>query len=267
MLITLLLSLLLLLPPTVSAQQVLITVRHDSRAEAAMFNGFNRKNMGARRYQSTLSAKAVMKELSRRYHLQPLDKQWQIHSLDVYCAVFDLPAIVAQDKEKNSLRVQKLLEKIAADPQVESVQLMHNYALSTSSAGDKQLSDDVSESHFIDKENRYDDTYFARQYGSYTQAVERLHQQSTGKHVRVALVDTGADIKHADFRGASLTSRNVVNRNTQEFLTDRHGTAVLGVIAAVPGNSLGIVGLAPEADIDVVKACWHERGKSDFAQA
>jgi subtilisin family serine protease len=47
-----------------------------------------------------------------------------------------------------------------------------------------------------------------------------------------------------------------VNTNAAEFRTDTHGTAVAGVIGAVPNNNLGIVGLAPRADLMVYKACW-----------
>jgi subtilisin family serine protease len=40
---------------------------------------------------------------------------------------------------------------------------------------------------------------------------------------------------------------------------DRHGTAVAGVIAALTNNGLGIVGVAPAAELLALKACWQER--------
>ena len=38
---------------------------------------------------------------------------------------------------------------------------------------------------------------------------------------------------------------------------DRHGTAVAGVIGARANNNEGILGVAPEAGLIGIKACWH----------
>jgi subtilisin family serine protease len=64
------------------------------------------------------------------------------------------------------------------------------------------------------------------------------------------------DTAHPDLAGASTGVRNFVDRDSAQFARDRHGTEVAGVIAAVGNNHQGIVGVAPEAHVMVLKACW-----------
>jgi subtilisin family serine protease len=45
----------------------------------------------------------------------------------------------------------------------------------------------------------------------------------------------------------------------------RHGTAMAGVIAAVANNHIGIVGIAPQAELEVFEACWQLAPESDAA--
>jgi subtilisin family serine protease len=41
---------------------------------------------------------------------------------------------------------------------------------------------------------------------------------------------------------------------------ENHGTAVAGIIVAKPNNGVGIVGIAPQARLMALRACWQERG-------
>src|SRR5438105_5600047 len=54
----------------------------------------------------------------------------------------------------------------------------------------------------------------------------------------------------------TLATANFVEGGEQTFDQDSHGTAVAGVIAARADNSIGIFGIAPEAEIIALKACW-----------
>ena len=45
----------------------------------------------------------------------------------------------------------------------------------------------------------------------------------------------------------------------------RHGTAMAGLIAAVANNHIGIVGIAPLAQLEVFEACWQLQPDSDEA--
>ena len=83
--------------------------------------------------------------------------------------------------------------------------------------------------------------------------ITRAHRWSTGKGVRIAVIDTGIDVKHPDLRGQTVEVRNFISDGAGA--ADRHGTAVAGVIASVAGNRQGIVGVAPGARLLALQAC------------
>jgi len=83
------------------------------------------------------------------------------------------------------------------------------------------------------------------------------HRHATGKGVQVALVDTGIDVEHPDLVGSITRARDFVGEGGK-FTSDWHGTAVAGVLAARSGNGAGVVGVAPDAEIWALKACWQE---------
>jgi subtilisin family serine protease len=74
--------------------------------------------------------------------------------------------------------------------------------------------------------------------------------------VRVAVIDTGTDSRHPDLRGRVAEERNFVDTDASAFHADLHGTAVVGVIAAVANNYIGIAGIAPGVRLLAYKACW-----------
>jgi len=78
--------------------------------------------------------------------------------------------------------------------------------------------------------------------------------------VRVAIVDTGADRTHPDLNGHISIARDFVAAGAidvdRQFDSDIHGTAVAGIIVAAANNHVGIVGLAPDAEVLMLKACW-----------
>ncbi|HEX4508851.1 MAG TPA: S8 family serine peptidase [Burkholderiaceae bacterium] len=84
--------------------------------------------------------------------------------------------------------------------------------------------------------------------------LDDLHALATGRHVTIALVDSGVETSHPDLARAVETSANFVDdgRSTAES----HGTALAGVIAARADNGIGLVGIAPDARIMALRACW-----------
>jgi subtilisin family serine protease len=86
--------------------------------------------------------------------------------------------------------------------------------------------------------------------------VARAQQWSRGSGVRIAIIDTGIDFEHPDLAGQVIARRNFVDGDDVAFQLDRHGTAVAGVIAAIADNHIGIVGIAPDARLLALKACW-----------
>jgi subtilisin family serine protease len=85
-----------------------------------------------------------------------------------------------------------------------------------------------------------------------------LHRVSTGRGVRVALIDSGVDSRHPDLADQVELGENFVDE--QDPPPEAHGTAVAGVIAARAGNGIGIAGVAPGARLMALRACWETAG-------
>lgn len=86
--------------------------------------------------------------------------------------------------------------------------------------------------------------------------LNEAHRFSTGRDVTVAVVNTAIDLSHPDLRGQISSHRDLVNDSSDGSLSEAHGTAVGGVIAARAGNVAGIVGVAPAAHLAALRACW-----------
>jgi subtilisin family serine protease len=80
-----------------------------------------------------------------------------------------------------------------------------------------------------------------------------LHRYTTGREVKVAVVDSGIDASHPDLAGQLAVNANFVDAAATP--PENHGTAVAGIIAARAGNG-GIVGVAPQARLMGLRACW-----------
>lgn len=81
-----------------------------------------------------------------------------------------------------------------------------------------------------------------------------LHRIATGRGVKVAVVDSGVDARHPDLTGQVAVRRNFVAGRPDR--AEIHGTGVAGIIAARAGNGVGIAGVAPQARILALRACW-----------
>jgi subtilisin family serine protease len=84
--------------------------------------------------------------------------------------------------------------------------------------------------------------------------LDALHRLSTGRHVTVAVIDSGVDANHPDLAGQVDVRRNFVDDAPD--VPEAHGTAVAGIIAARKDNGLGIAGVAPAARLMALRACW-----------
>jgi len=74
-----------------------------------------------------------------------------------------------------------------------------------------------------------------------------------GEGMKIAVLDTGADLTHPDLVGNIKAYANFTTSNAQDA-TDRqgHGSHCAGVIAAVD-NQQGIIGIAPSAELYIAK--------------
>ncbi len=152
---------------------------------------------------------------------------WPLAAIDVFCVVFEI-----KDPENRRL----IIAALEHEPDIETAQVVHTF--------DSQA-------------QSYNDPYLSLQHGLHSIEAISSHQWSRGKGVRIAVIDTGMDYTHPDLASSSEETRNFVDSDQATFRSDTHGTAVGGVIAAEADNDTGMVGIAPDATLLGLKACWH----------
>jgi hypothetical protein len=74
-----------------------------------------------------------------------------------------------------------------------------------------------------------------------------------GAGVKVAIIDTGIDYNHSDLYANYAGGYDFVNSDDDPMDDNGHGTHVAGIIAALD-NEIGVVGVAPEAELYALKA-------------
>ncbi|MGH7548833.1 MAG: S8 family peptidase, partial [Gemmatimonadales bacterium] len=89
-------------------------------------------------------------------------------------------------------------------------------------------------------------------YGPRLIRADRLRGTANGSGITVAVIDTGLDSAHIEFKGTGIEALDV---SSAGFTPDVHGTLVAGIIAADPHNGFGIGGVAPGARLLAIKAC------------
>lgn len=84
----------------------------------------------------------------------------------------------------------------------------------------------------------------------------KIWDQTKGKGITVAVLDTGCDTTHPDLKERIVGGRNFTNDDggNMDVYEDYngHGTHVAGTIAAIENNT-GVVGVAPEANLLIIK--------------
>ena len=179
-----------------------------------------------------------LSNLARTYGLRRV-ADWPLSSLSIRCFVFE-----AQDAARRDATIAAL----SRERFVESAQRMSTY-FTTSSV--------KTESH---------DPYLNLQHGFAEMDVGDAQRWATGKSVKVAVIDTGLDTQHPELKQRVTGIRNFVDRDTRAFNSDIHGTAIAGVIGAASGNGIGLVGVAPDADLLGFKACWQQAAQDRNAR-
>lgn len=167
--------------------------------------------------------------LAQTYRLRTI-YSWTMASLGEQCVVFEVTG---------GRKAEDLVRRLASDPRVSSVQPIETFEV---------LADPKP----------WNDPYAHLQHSTEALHLQQAHRWATGKGVKVAVIDTGVDLDHPDLRGRVVKAQNFVDRGERSFTTDFHGTAVAGVIAAAANNEVGIVGVAPHAEIYALKACWQQ---------
>lgn len=175
------------------------------------------------------------RQLAERFSLE-LEEDWPIPALDVHCFVF---RVSGSEHER-----ARVLADLRAHPKIDSVQPLQFFegelAGNVADPGDP-LADWNSELH---------------------ERLRRVHRKTTGDSVKLAVIDAGVDVDHEDLAGGRITTVDLVD-GRRDPPAEVHGTAVVGVLAARPGNGVGIRGIAPGAEVLLLRACWAAQAGGD----
>ena len=109
------------------------------------------------------------------------------------------------------------------------------------------------------------DPGYAQQWNLARIDVQAAWAQAQGQGAVVAIVDSGVDLGHEDLRDRIVGETSCFGTDGDPERcggsgqdADGHGTHVAGIVAADAGNGRGVVGVAPEASLLVVRVL-HER--------
>ena len=83
--------------------------------------------------------------------------------------------------------------------------------------------------------------------------------------VKVAVIDSGIDLGHPEFKGRIVEARTFVQGTPLD--TKGHGTIIAGLIAANLDNGIGIAGAAPSASLLIAKVVRVDESVSVVAEA
>jgi subtilisin family serine protease len=184
--------------------------------------------------QAVVARHRIAVDVARRHGLALTDQGWPMPLLGLDCFVMIVPA----DKS-----VGDAVAEVTKDPQVAWSQPVQSF----------EAQGGVT---------RSPDPLFAVQPAAKAWRLADLHKAATGKGVTVAVIDSRVDTAHPDLIGQVAVDEDfVVGRPSGP---ERHGTGVAGVIAAKADNGIGIAGIAPDAQIMALRACW-ETGQAAAA--
>jgi subtilisin family serine protease len=223
---------------------VVVTFANDPYRPASRAGTTGRRYAGGT-YGVAQGAHNNAERVASTYSLKQV-ASWPIKALGVHCVVYEIP---------DARSVADVLAALTKDPKITLAQPLQQFHTLTSEPGDGTKA-------------AYNDPLYGLQTNLVSLDIAAAHERSQGAGVKVALIDTGVDSKHPDLRDRISGSRSFVPAHSPTAPTAgsyRHGTAMAGLIAAVANNKVGIVGIAPQARIEVFEACWQLSPNTDAA--
>ncbi len=220
-------------------------------------------------YAGSARASALSEALAREYRLRE-EAAWTIAPLNLRCMLFalsgddDVDALLARVRGDARVKLAQPLnefETLAGGPQgVEATMRPGASGGSSNDPSAASASNAAPAPPSATPGSPYNDPYFGLQKGFQQMSAAALQQVSVGARVKVAVIDTGVDARHPDLSGQVARQRDYVSGGGAlvDGVPERHGTEVMGLIAARANNRQGIVGLAPGAVITSYRACWTE---------
>jgi hypothetical protein len=174
--------------------------------------------------------KRVASAIAAKFNLRMID-DWPMPSLGIDCFVMQVP---------DDVPLAPIVEYVAHDARVEWVQDMHRF-------------------HSL----AHNDPLYPAQPTANLWHLSEIHLIATGRNVRVAEIDSGVEVDHPDLAGRILVTRNFVD--AVETVAETHGTAVAGIIGARADDAIGIAGVAPQASLLALRACWQTPAEGGMA--
>jgi subtilisin family serine protease len=209
--------------------QILVTLSDPNAARMDLSGRPGPRYLNRSAYRVSTGIRQTARRIASRFDLEPV-AEWPIRPLALYCIVFHVP-------EEHDLAT--LLEQLADLDEIQSAEPLHVFETQSALA------------------EQYNDPYAPLQHALDTMQIPQAHAVSTGRGAAIAVIDTGADFRHPDLAGRIAKHRDFVDSDARGFVDDAHGTAIAGAIAANANNHTGMVGIAPQARLHVLKACWH----------
>lgn len=188
---------------------------------------------GPPRYTQGARAAETLADIAHDHGLRET-AAWPIPALGVHCVVFE----IAEGAER-----AQVIARLSQDARVHLAQPLQDFSVHNDAPASAEIA--------------YNDPYLPLQQGFAAMKTARAHRLSTGQGAHIAVIDTGAQTGHPDLRGRIRATDNLVDADRTAFELDRHGTEVVGIIAATGNNGQGIVGIAPDVRISLYKACWY----------
>ena len=139
------------------------------------------------------------------------------------------------------------LEKIKNDPRVDFVVEDRAVYISDLEFEDESSSEKISSSKKPSAQLQPPQTI--------PTGIDRINAENLsneGAGVGVAVIDTGIELSHPDLKTNIIANKNCLSSIKNGNDDNGHGTHVAGTIAAL-NNSIGVVGVAPEAKLMAVK--------------
>jgi subtilisin family serine protease len=187
-------------------------------------------------YSGSTYARRLMTRFEHDYRITRVT-DWYIESLGVHCVVYRAADAATRDA---------VVARMHQDRRIEDADAMHEFR----TLGEPAASAGV-------------DPYEAIQRAAQRIGLPAAQQMASGRGVRIAVIDTGIDFRHEELQGRIEATDNFVDADTSRYRQDHHGTAVGGTIAANAANGRGIRGVAPQARLIGLKACWEVNSRWD----
>ncbi|MEM6486268.1 MAG: S8 family serine peptidase [Pseudomonadota bacterium] len=207
---------------TIDAERTIMVVIKDPRGERY------RRGLGTPGYGDTAAyaddpaLDRAGEALARKYSLT-LVAHWPLRNLPVLCLVVEEPS-------------RETVAKLRADKNVQWVQAFNEFSTQATSAVSASFTPGDYQSIFAEPPGH-------------------------GAGVTVAIIDTSFDTSHPSLARSSIRQQNFAG-SQERIGNESHGTAVVGLIAAQPHSGTQLLGIAREATVEVLRACWQHEGET-----